>query len=315
MIDRYGRNIDYLRISVTDLCNLRCIYCMPEGGVAKMRHEDILTVEEIEEITRAAAALGIEKIRLTGGEPLVRKGIVEIVRRTAAVPGIREVALTTNGSLLAGYAQDLKAAGLSRVNISIDTMDAEKYREVTRGGELADVLSGIRAATDAGLRPIKLNAVLIGGINEDFIRPLVEMTRDADFRVRFIEIMPIGECADWNRERFVSISRVLEDVPGLAYAGTDGVSKLYRLEGAKGSVGLISPISSHFCPACNKVRVTSDGKLKPCLHSPEEIPLRGLHGAALEDAMRRGILDKPLKHKLDSERKSDSRRGMSAIGG
>jgi cyclic pyranopterin phosphate synthase len=288
---------------------------MPEKGIEKMSREDILTIENLEEIVWAAASLGINSIRLTGGEPLVRKGVVEIVRRVSAMRGVMDVALTTNGSLLSGFAPDLKAAGLKRVNISIDTMDREKYRKITRGGELTDVLTGIHAASDAGITPIKLNAVLMGGINEDFIRPLVEMTRETDFHVRFIEIMPIGECAKWNGKRFVSVTRVLEEVPYLRFAGTDGVSKLYHLEGAKGLVGLISPVSSHFCWKCNKLRVTSDGKLKPCLHSAEEIQLRGLHGQMLINEIRRGILGKPMKHRLDRLTHSESRRGMSAIGG
>ncbi|MDR3363439.1 MAG: GTP 3',8-cyclase MoaA [Clostridiales Family XIII bacterium] len=315
MIDNYGRNIDYLRISVTDLCNLRCVYCMPEGGVEKLRHGDILSVEEIAEISAAAASLGIKKIRLTGGEPLVRKGIMDIVRRTSRTPGVNEVALTTNGTLLAENAAALKEAGLTRVNISVDTFDPGKYKEITRGGKIGDVLAGIRAAVDAGLEPIKLNAVLMGGVNDDFIRPLIAMTDDADFRVRFIEIMPIGECADWNKERFVSIAKVLEAEPSLEYAGTDGVSKLYRKPGSKGSIGLISPISNHFCPTCNKLRVTADGKLKPCLHSAEEIQIRGLHGEELAETIRMAILSKPFKHALAGERRSRSRRGMSAIGG
>ena len=315
MIDNYGREIDYLRISVTDLCNLRCVYCMPEGGVEKLGHSDILTVEEIEEIASSAATLGIKKIRLTGGEPLIRKGITDIVGRVARVPGISEVALTTNGTLLPFFAVALKEAGLTRVNISVDAFDPDTYREVTRGGEIGDVLSGIRAAIDAGLTPIKLNAVLMGGVNDDFIRPLVAMTEDSDFRVRFIEIMPIGECAGWNSERFVSASKVLEVEPGLVHIGTDGVSNLYRKPGSKGSVGLISPISNHFCPTCNKVRVTSDGKLKPCLHSADEIDLRGLHGEALTETIRDAILAKPFRHELSRDQRSRSRRGMSAIGG
>jgi cyclic pyranopterin phosphate synthase len=288
---------------------------MPEAGVRRLRHNEILRVEEIEEIAIAAAALGIEKIRITGGEPLIRRSIVDIVRRVAAAPGIREVALTTNAVLLPQFAAELKEAGLARVNVSIDTLDPEKYREITRGGEVEDVLRGIEAAIEAGLTPIKLNAVLMGGVNEDSIRPLIKMTEDADFRVRFIEVMPIGECAGWNQERFIGISRVLEEEPGLKLVGTDGVSKLYRKEGSVGSVGLISPISSHFCPSCNKIRVTSDGKLKPCLHSAEEIPLKGLHGDELTAALRKGILDKPYKHHLESEDASNSARGMSAIGG
>jgi len=315
MIDEYGRNIDYLRISVTDLCNLRCVYCMPEEGVCQMRHEDILSVEEIEEIARAAAELGVKKIRLTGGEPLVRKGILEIVSRVSRISGIGEVALTTNGSLLAEKAQALKDAGLTRVNISVDAFDPDTYRDITRGGEISDVMAGIQAAIKADLTPIKLNAVLIGGVNETFIRPLIEMTEGSDFRVRFIEIMPIGECAGWNNERFLSISKVLEAEPELEYFGTDGVSKLYRKPGSKGSVGLISPISNHFCPECNKVRVTADGKLKPCLHSAEEINLRGLHGSELVETISAAILSKPFKHDLGLTGHSNSQRGMNAIGG
>jgi len=315
MIDNFGRDIDYLRISVTDLCNLRCVYCMPESGVNKLNHEDILSVEEIEEIAKAAAELGIKKIRLTGGEPLVRKGILDIVEKVSKVNGIGEVALTTNGSLLAQNAQALKDAGLTRVNISFDAFDPETYREVTRGGEIDDVIAGIKAAIDADLTPIKLNAVLMGGINDSLIRPLIAMTEDADFRVRFIEIMPIGECAGWNKERFVSIEKVLEEEPSLEFFGTDGVSKLYRKPGSKGSVGLISPISNHFCPSCNKIRITADGKLKPCLHSAEEIDLRGLSGKELADTIRSAILAKPFRHELDHEDRSRSQRGMSAIGG
>jgi len=315
MIDNFGRNIDYLRISVTDLCNLRCVYCMPEEGVEKLDHKDILTVEEIEEIAKAAAELGIKKIRLTGGEPLVRKGIMEIVKRVSRIEGISEVALTTNGTLLARDAKELKDAGLTRVNISVDAFDPDTYRDVTRGGEISDVMEGIKSAIDADLTPIKLNAVLMGGVNDSFIRPLIAMTEDADFRVRFIEIMPIGECAGWNKERFVSIAKVLEEEPELKYFGTDGVSKLYRKPGSKGSVGLISPISSHFCPSCNKVRVTADGKLKPCLHSAEEIDLRGLHGEELTETIKAAILAKPFEHELAREDYSRSRRGMNAIGG
>jgi cyclic pyranopterin phosphate synthase len=315
MIDEYGRNIDYLRISVTDRCNLRCVYCMPEKGIEKISHEDVLSVEEIIEISASAAELGVKKIRLTGGEPLARRGILDIVRGVAQTPGISEVALTTNGTLLASYAEALKGAGLTRVNISVDTFDEDAYREITRGGETVDVLAGIRAAIDAGLAPIKINAVLMGGVNDSFVRPLIAMTEDADFRVRFIEIMPIGECAGWNKERFMSISKVLEMEPELEPIGTDGVSSLYRKPGSKGSVGLISPISNHFCGACNKIRVTADGKLKPCLHSAEEINLRGLHGDQLTETIKAAILAKPFKHALEQEEKSRSKRSMSAIGG
>ena len=315
MIDEYGRTIDYLRLSVTDRCNLRCLYCMPEEGVSKLGHDDILSIEEIEEIARSVAGLGIKKIRLTGGEPLVRKGIFEIIKRVAQIPEITEIALTTNGTMLADNAAALKEAGLMRINISVDAFDADAYKEITRGGDIEHVFSGIQEAINVGLTPIKLNAVLMGGLNDSLIRPLIAMTEEADFRVRFIEIMPIGECAGWNKERFVSVAKVLEVEPSLEHIGTDGVSDLYRKPGSKGSVGLISPISNHFCPACNKLRVTADGKLKPCLHSGEEINLRGIHGDVLTETIRNAILAKPFKHELDHEERSRSRRGMSAIGG
>jgi len=288
---------------------------MPEEGIRKLEHKDILSVEEIEEIAFAAASLGIKKIRLTGGEPLIRNGILEIVRRIAAIPEISEVALTTNGTILAEFASALKEAGLTRVNISVDAFDPDTYRDVTRGGEIESVLAGIRAAIDADLTPIKLNAVLIGGINDSLIKPLIALTEEADFRVRFIEIMPIGECANWNKERFVSASKVLEEEPELVHIGTDGVSNLYQKPGSKGSVGLISPISNHFCPTCNKLRVTADGKLKPCLHSAEEIDLRGRRGEELVRTIRDAIQAKPFRHELKTESVSRSRRGMSAIGG
>ena len=314
MKDNYGRDIDYLRISVTDLCNLRCVYCMPAEGVKKLEHSDILSVEEVEEITASAASLGIKKIRLTGGEPLVRRGILGIVERISKVPGIEEVTLTTNGTLLGNYAMDLKKAGLDRINISFDSPDPDNYREITRTGDIGDVLGGLEAAKEAGFTQIKLNTVLIGGVNDGFIKPLVALTEDG-VCVRFIEIMPVGECAGWNKERFVSVSKVLEEEPELEYIGTDGVSNLYRIPGYKGTVGLISPISNHFCPACNKLRVTADGKLKPCLHSGEEIELRGLHGQELTETIRGAILGKPFKHKLGGESVSQATRGMNAIGG
>ncbi|MDR0852374.1 MAG: GTP 3',8-cyclase MoaA [Clostridiales Family XIII bacterium] len=315
MIDRFGRNINYLRLSVTDLCNLRCIYCMPEEGVVKRSHYDILTVEEIGEIVDSAASLGITKIRLTGGEPLVRRGILDIVRKVAGTPGIEEVCLTTNGVLLPQMADELKSAGVDRVNISMDSLDPETYQRITRIGTLEAALYGVRAALEAGLTPIKINAVLMGGVNTDDIRPLIELTKQGDISVRFIEVMPVGECAEWSKERFVNNDMVLDMDPALEFIGTNGVSRLYRHRDGIGSVGLISPISAHFCPGCNKIRVTSDGKLKPCLHSSEEIPIKGLRGAALTEAIRNGILGKPLKHNLGAGNVSESLRNMNAIGG
>jgi cyclic pyranopterin phosphate synthase len=315
MEDKFGRDIHYLRLSVTDLCNLRCVYCMPEEGVEKRRHCDILSVEEIEEIVRASVQCGIRKVRVTGGEPLVRRGIVEICRRIASIPEVEELCMTTNGTLLPRYAAELRAAGVDRLNISLDTLDAEKYAMITRNGRLGDVLGGIRAALDAGFENIKINAVLIGGVNDAEILDLLELTRRESIHIRFIELMPIGECAGWSRERFISNSRVLETAPELTEVGSSGVAKLYRLPGGKGTVGLISPISSHFCPTCNRIRITADGKLKPCLHSADEVTLRGLHGQELVDAIRNAVAIKPKKHHLDEEDKSESLRNMNAIGG
>jgi cyclic pyranopterin phosphate synthase len=314
MKDGYGRDIYYLRLSVTDLCNLRCVYCMPAGGVEKRRHEDVLTVEELEEIARSAGRCGIRKIRLTGGEPLVRRGIVDICARTAAAPGVEEVCMTTNGLLLPKLAPELRKAGLRRVNISLDTLSPELYRELTRVGNIEDAVSGLKAALD-NFETVKINAVLIGGTNEPEIRQMVYITKDAPVELRFIELMPIGECAHWPRERFLENSAVLEAVPELEPCGTSGVARIFSLPNARGRVGLISPLSSHFCPECNRIRITPDGRLKPCLHSAQEIELRGFHGAELDAKLREGICAKPMRHHLSPASPSESLRGMSRIGG
>lgn len=314
MKDGYGRDIYYLRLSVTDLCNLRCVYCMPAGGVEKRRHEDVLTVEELEEIARSAGRCGIRKIRLTGGEPLVRRGIVDICARTAAAPGVEEVCMTTNGLLLPKLAPELRKAGLRRVNISLDTLSPELYRELTRVGNIEDAVAGLKAALD-NFETVKINAVLIGGTNEPEIRQMVYITKDAPVELRFIELMPIGECAHWPRERFLENSAVLEAVPELEPCGTSGVARLFSLPNARGRVGLISPLSSHFCPECSRIRITPDGRLKPCLHSAQEIELRGFHGAELDAKLREGICAKPMRHHLSPASPSESLRGMSRIGG
>jgi len=323
MKDCFGRDVYYLRLSVTDRCNLRCAYCMPESGVKKLRHGDILSVDEIAEIVRAAAACGIYKVRITGGEPLVRCGIVEICRRITAVAGICEVCLTTNGILVPQFVDGLKAAGVDRLNFSLDSLNAVTYNDITRFDALDDALAGVYAALDAGFDAIKINSVLIGGVNDsdDEVFGLLELTRRYNVDVRFIELMPIGECAHWARSRFVSSQRVLEVAPELCKlslngeACSDGVSKLYRLPGGLGTVGLISPVSSHFCPSCNRIRVTSTGMLKPCLHSPDEVSLRGLHGDELEGVMRRAIFGKPERHRLEDGAFSDGLRNMNEVGG
>ena len=314
MIDQYGRTIDYLRLSVTDLCNYRCQYCMPADGVEKGPHGAVLSVEEYGEIARAAVKLGIRKIRLTGGEPLVRRGILDICRTLRAIPELKELCLTTNGSLLPELAQPLRDAGVDRLNISLDTLQPERFREITRRGTLEEVLSGIRAAEDAGFRHLKLDTVLMGGVNDDEIGDFLDLTRAHPWEVRFIELMPMGPCAAWPKERFLSVTEVLKRFPELEKIEPSGVARRYRLPGAAGTVGLIAPMSHEFCGDCRRIRVTADGKLKGCLHSREEIPLRGLHGAELEAAIYRGILQKPKGHHL-TKHASDTPRTMNEIGG
>lgn len=314
MQDRLGRTINYLRISVTDLCNFRCCYCMPEKGVVKRPRREILSVEEIVELVRAAADCGIEKVRLTGGEPLVRGGILKICRDISSIPGIRELCMTTNGSLLPQMAVPLRDAGLDRLNISIDTLNAEKFARITRCGTLFDVLRGIRAAEDAGFSNLKLNIVLIGGFNDDEIPAFVNLTNTHPWEVRFIELMPMGECGGWEKCCFLSNDAVLRACPELKPLHARGVARRYRLPGAPGTVGLISPLSHEFCNLCCRIRITSDGRLKSCLHSREELPLRGLHGEALKRAIRQGILCKPERHHL-LKSGSETPRDMNEIGG
>ncbi len=315
MKDQYQREISYLRVSVTDLCNLRCRYCMPEG-VCQKQHADILSFEEITEIVTAAAQLGIRKVRITGGEPLVRQGVVDLCRMVSAVPGIQEVALTTNGILLEKYAEELKAAGVSRVNISLDTMDPDKYRYITSRGNLDSALQGIRAAFRAGLTPVKVNTVLIGGFNDDEIQSFVDLTRHSPIELRFIELMPMG--GEFGKDAYLPGDEVLRRVPELVPVETErgGVAQLYRLPEGQGKVGLISALSRHFCASCNRLRLTSEGNLKPCLHSNQEIRVRGKHGEELLDTLRTAILEKPKMHgTLDAEHLSQAGRSMNTIGG
>lgn len=315
MKDRYGRTIKYLRLSVTDLCNCRCVYCMGENGVPRLPHSAILSFEEIEEIVRAAVSLGVTKVRLTGGEPLVRRGIDELVRRLRGIEGVEELAMTTNGARLAEYAARLKSAGLDRLNVSLDTLDPEKFRRITRIGELRDTLDGLDAARRAGFERIKLNTVLMGGVNDDEIAEIAALAKDGAFDVRFIELMPIGECTDWDRRRFLPAERVLEYLPKGERVPSDGVAELWHPAGFRGTVGLIRPLSHRFCADCDRIRVTADGCLKPCLHSAREIPLRGKHGEALVRTIAEGMQTKPREHHMADGHASESRRGMNRIGG
>lgn len=317
MIDNYGRVIDYMRISVTELCNLRCRYCMPEDGIVKRAHDEMMTAEETIDAVKAAVSLGIKKIRITGGEPLVKRGIVKLCDAISAIEGVEELCITTNGTLLPKFGKELREAGVSRVNISLDTLDPDKYREITRVGELSNALAGIDAAFEAGFDNIKINNVLMGGFNDDEIEDFVKLTVDRPIEVRFIELMPIGGGMDFDRSGFISCQQVLSKVPELEpLEHSEGVAVLYRLPGAEGRVGLIRPISCEFCGDCNKIRLTSDGMLKPCLHSDAELCIKGLQLDEMKEVMRNAVLQKPeMRDKLDADNPSHAGRNMNSIGG
>ena len=333
MKDSHGRVIDYLRISLTDRCNFRCIYCMPEEGVTQLRHEEVLSIEEIEQIVALAAQKGIKHIRLTGGEPLVHKGLVSLIKSLKKTPGIERIALTTNGSLLPQMASQLKEAGLSRVNISLDTLDPEQFRMITRRGNLSDVLDGIEAALEVGFNPVKINAVAVRSLNQDFLE-YAKLSIDRPLHLRFIEYMPVGTSSGcdgggWGPEDVISTEEIFNIVN--ARAEEEGMSPLipvgeykpegwgparyYRFENALGTVGFISPLSRHFCPQCNRLRLTADGKLRPCLFSDGEYDIREALRAGDEAEVSR-IFDEALFAKPDEHHhKVGTNRGMSQIGG
>ncbi len=312
MLDTFGREIRAMRLAVTEACDLRCQYCMPAQG--QTSHGSMLTADELVAIVQAAAQSGINKIRLTGGEPLIRNDIVEICTRIGALESIHSLCITTNATRLAELALPLRKAGVTRLNISLDSLCAERYAEITRGGNLKDALAGLQAALTAGFERVKVNCVLMGGINEDEIVDFVALTQEQPLEVRFIELMPMGQCKAWPKERFISDEIVLKKCPDLIPIDTNGVAMRYRLPGAKGAVGLIRPMSHAFCGDCDRIRVTADGMLKPCLHSGTEINLRGLTGDALLAVIQQGIGAKPATHHLN-ETGTETNRTMNQIGG
>ena len=335
-IDPFGRSITYLRISLTDRCNLRCVYCMPKEGLQWQAHADQLSVDEIVRVVETAAQGGVKRIRLTGGEPLVHPHIVEIVRRIASIQNIDEVSLTTNAMLLERLAQPLADAGLTRVNISLDTLDPDKFRCITRGGEIDRVWRGIAAAEEAHLAPIKLNTVIVRGLNADELIPLARLTLQHAWHIRFIEIMPIGNAQGWGEgfpapsERYVSVQEMhgqlstfdpstdsgLRLQPETSPVG-NGPARTFRLPGALGTVGFISPLGEHFCQNCNRLRLTSDGRLRSCLVIPAEVSLRDAvrSGKPLEEFFHQAIANKPEHHDMLVAVPAGSQRGMSQIGG
>lgn len=334
MKDTHGRTIDYLRISLTDRCNFRCIYCMPEEGVQQMRHDDILRIEEIARVVRVAAGMGIKSVRLTGGEPLVRKGVTDLVREIAHTPGIKNISMTTNGVLLPHMADELHQAGLSRVNISLDTLDEEQFHQITRRGYLHQTTDGIEAALAAGFNPVKINAVTVRRLNQDYLA-FAKLSLDRPLHVRFIEYMPVGESSGcdgcgWGKEDVVPNEEVLaiineraqaEGLPPLESADANrpigwGPAQYFTFPEAQGTVGFISPLSRHFCSECNRLRLTADGKLRPCLFSDDEYDVRAaLRGNGGDEAVR-AVFAQALGAKPDEHHdKVGTERGMSQIGG
>jgi cyclic pyranopterin phosphate synthase len=322
ILDSCGRSINYLRISVTDRCNLRCIYCMPPEGVPQMSHDEILTYEEIRTVVQAAAQLGINKVRLTGGEPLVRADLPELIKMLSQIEGIQELSLTTNGTLLKKYARELKQAGLSRVNVSLDTLKPDKFRYITRLGTLKGVLEGIEAAREAGFEPVKINIVVMRGINDDEILDFAKMTYEDGWHVRFIELMPFKGVAEFvpsiELRQHISLIGKLEPCTPV---GGNGPAMYYRLAGARGTIGFISPLTeTAFCSRCNRMRLTSDGKLRPCLLGEDEIDLRMplRNNASLEELKRlilQAVASKREHHNLGGGNARLVKRKMSQIGG
>ena len=321
--DSFQRPVNYLRISVTDRCNLRCVYCMPPEGIPLMAHNEILTYEEIRTVAEAAAELGIIKVRLTGGEPLVRSGLTTLVSMLSQIQGIDDISLTTNAVLLERHAEELKQTGLIRVNVSLDSLRADRFSRITRVGNLHDVMKGIEAAKRAGLAPIKTNTVVIRGVNDDEVVDFARLTIEGDWHVRYIEYMPFSNGRANGDDQLVPVTEIKQRIEVLgklepAYGSGGGPAKYFRFSGARGTIGFISPVSEHFCRACNRLRLTADGKLRPCLFSDNEIDLREplRHGANVED-IKRLILEaaacKPAGHRLEAGVTCE--RFMAQIGG
>ena len=323
MIDKIGRNIDYLRISITDRCNLRCIYCMPEIGICQMEHAGILSYEEIFRLVRIMTGLGVRHIRLTGGEPMVRKGCLSLAERLHTLPGVESISMTSNGILLRDHVHQAKTAGISSVNISLDAMNPGIYSCLTRGGDVRDVLCTLRQALDEGMT-VKVNAVPIRGLNEEDLADIARLAKEDPLCVRFIELMPIGYGALNERIPTDEVEKRLEEVFGAPGADTavhgHGPARYVKYPGFKGSIGFISAISHEFCDSSNRVRLTADGQLKLCLNHSQHLDLRGMlrqgaDDAAIRDAMMRAIQDKPARHAFYENISDHEMRGMNAIGG
>lgn len=327
LIDKFGREITYLRISLTPSCNLRCVYCMPVEGISAPDSEGLLTNTEILHFVRKAASMGLIRVRLTGGEPLLRRGLVDLVRGISTTPGIEEVSLTTNAMLLAENAAALASAGLARVNISLDTLDPERFTGITRGGQLKKVFQGIAAAEACGLTPIKINSVIVRGLNDDEILDLAQLTLDHHWHIRFIELMPVGNAQDWGEDfppvnqRFISVQEMKIQLSSLALQPANsptgnGPARNFRIPLALGTIGFISPLGEHFCKNCNRMRLTADGSLRPCLLTDTEISIKDMleDDQVLTKYITEAVALKPEGHELNLKHYPETRR-MAQIGG
>ncbi|MBN1828508.1 MAG: GTP 3',8-cyclase MoaA [Deltaproteobacteria bacterium] len=330
MIDRFSRTINYLRVSVTDRCNLRCRYCMPKEGLSLLGHADILSYEEILRVARAAISAGIVKVRVTGGEPLVRRGLIPFLASLSDTPGLSDLSITTNGILLEDCAEDLYAAGVGRINVSLDSLQHEKYRDITRGGDLRRALRGIERCRVLGFNPIKINVVVIRGFNDSETLDFASLAYYHPYHVRFIEFMPVGNAALEIGGSFISNDEIMEKIndrwrleeDGPNRRIQDGPARTYRLKDGKGKVGFISAMSHQFCTSCNRLRLTADGNLRACLMDDREVNIKALirNGAndrALEEEIRKVIADKPMgpPEDLCPSRRKKCARPMSTMGG
>jgi GTP 3',8-cyclase len=328
LVDPFGRKIDYLRISITDHCNLKCYYCTPFQGRSHMERSEILTYEEMLQVAKAAASIGITKVRVTGGEPLVRRGVVDFCRMLSQIDGLKSLAMTTNGIYLDEMAEPLYRAGVRRINISLDTLRPERFEKITGYNWLPRVLAGIKRAEQIGMHPIKINTVVMRGINDDEIEDLARLTLDKPYHVRFIELMPTDSSAYGSYESlFIPVEEFMKKIKQIdsvqiePATDSSGPARICKLPDAAGKVGFIAPISWHFCASCNRLRLTADGKIKTCLFSREEIdiktPLRT--GATQNDIariFRLAVANKPSGHRLSAkDHKNACTRTMRAIGG
>ena len=330
MFDKFDREINYLRVSITDRCNLRCNYCRPKEGISLKGHADILRYEEIIRIVSIAVKMGLIKVRITGGEPLVRRGFIEFIAALKKIKGLQDISLTTNGILLEQYAQDIFDAGITRINISLDSLNKEKYFQITNGGSLDAVLRGIAKAEQIGFSPIKINAVAIKGFNDDEVLDFAKLAVDKPFQVRFIELMPMGQANSVHGEDYFPMSQLIQKISAkceleqlkVKESKSAGPATIFKIKGGLGELGFINPVSSHFCSTCNRLRLTADGRLRACLLKDEEIDLKkelseNCSDAVLESLIQEAILLKPKHHDLDcSDRHlKKCHRDMSEIGG